>query len=214
MKLKSIFVALTLLSAVFVVVMPANANLLTNGDFDANVGLAPGGWAVFENIPGWTKYSGQGIEVQQNTVVNAQSGNQYVELDSHPIPGNSGMKSNAVYLSIGSYDLDFYYQPRTVNADDNGIDYGIMDSSASVISSGSVDGPPTGWRYVSQTFQITTAGNYNVFFSAFGDYGTSGGNTLGGFIDTVSLNGVPEPATLLFLGLGLLGVAGIRRFKR
>jgi hypothetical protein len=145
--------------------------------------------------------------------VTAHSGNQYIELDSHPTPGNSGMKSNDLHLTVGWYEMEFYYIPRTDDSNDNGIRYGLDG-----LFYEQVDGtrPPTNdWIKVSKTFQVTEPRDYYVFFLAYGDYGTSGGNTLGGFIDTASLTSVPEPGTILFLGLGLVVVAGVRRrFKR
>lgn len=212
-KLSALF-ALSCLFSALLITAPAHANLLTNGNFDANLAGYPTtaggtGWGVYASIPGWTAYIGAGIEVQQTGAVQgvvAHSANQYVELDSHPASNsNSGMKQD-VYLSTGWYDFDFYYQPRTGTTNDNGITYGILN-----LYNWPIDGviPPSGWRPVSQQFQITADGNYSVYFSAFGIE-----NTLGGFIDTVSLASVPEPGTLLFLGLGLLSVVGIRRFRK
>lgn len=190
---------------------PVAATLLQNGDFEAGVGLTGTQWKVFDNIPGWTAQSGPGIEVQRNTVVQAHSGDQYIELDSHSKPGNSQMGQN-VYLGAGSYLFEFFYQPRTNHNDDNGINYFIGD-----LFSWSVDGTSStwpDWGLVSQTFEIVRAGDYNVGFNAFGDRGFTGGNTLGGFIDSASLTPVPEPATMFLFGTGLLGLAGVARRRK
>jgi len=195
-------------------VAAANADsLLINGNFDDDLGLSGTSWGVYASIPGWTKTFGSGIEVQRNTIVTAHSGNQYIELDSNPAPGNSGMFQSVV-LSTGWYELDFFYQPRTNNTNDNGIGYGIEN-----YFSWTVDATKqtwNGWQEVSQTFYIETDSVYNVFFSAYGDYGTAGGNTFGGFIDSASLTAapVPEPATMLLFGAGLLGLAGLRLRKK
>lgn len=113
-----------------------------------------------------------------------------------------------VYLGIGAYILDFYYQPRKPGdiESTNRIDYGIADIAESYVTGALRNG----WANVELNFNVLTEGVYSVFFSAGGRV-----DTLGGFIDNVSLEAapVPEPSTLL-LGGGLAGLAFYRRKRK
>ncbi len=194
----------------------AQANLLANGGFDEDIGLSGSAWSVYDNIPGWTKEAGTaGIEVQRSTIVPADSYAQYVELDSNGgIDTNSAM-FQSVFLDVGTYSLDWMYHARTNNGDDdNGIKVYVADSSdiniyADSISKTYNEQQPDIWEQVSGTFTVNTADTYKVWFAAFGL-----DNTLGGFVDSVSLAPVPEPASMLLLGIGLASIAGLRRKKR
>lgn len=188
----------------------ANANLLTNGDFEANVGLSGTNWGIYQSIDGWNKFDGPGIEVQRNTVIAAQSGNQYVELDSHY---NSSMYQEIGGLTVGgAYELSFWYHARTNNGyNDNGInvywgDYLPGDVAVSIDGLRQVNTP--GW--IEQTVKLVASAE--TMFLMFAATGYS--NSLGGFVDNVSLTAVPEPGTLALFGLGLMGLVLARRQQK
>jgi hypothetical protein len=221
----------TIAGALLLATSSAHA-LVSNGDFEttsADVGIVNGNalsglagstggnsWDVYRSIPGWTTSSGAGIEVQTNgtlSSIDAQSGQHYVELDSHPSGSSNSSMQQSVALGVGSYELSFYYSPRNNDTDSNGIFYEILGGILpQMLIQGPGAGPPVTsvgtWSLVTALFNVTTAGNYDLRFSATGTQ-----NTLGGFIDTVSITAVPIPAAglLLPVGVALLGFASRRR---
>ena len=185
----------------------------TGQDFDdlaGNTGAAS--WEVFSSLEGWTATSGRGIEIQTNGTLNsidAYDGEHYVELDSL---SNSSMEQT-VFLREGTYQLSFFYAPRTNRSTSNRISFGIVDSLlGNNVFADSVNARTStqpGWQEVTQEFLITSAGDYSLFFAA-----TGRNDSLGGLIDNVSLAPVPLPASGLLLLAGLGGVAAMRRRKK
>jgi hypothetical protein len=190
--------------------------LLVNGDFDEGVGLSGTDWKVYDSILGWTKGDGTaGIEVQHNTIVTAQSGDQYIELDSNGGEDTNSSMYQTLYFAAGEYTLDWWYHARTNTSDDNGIKAYLSDLSNTWIldidSVSKIEVQTNGWEQMSWTFTIADSDTYNLWFAAYGL-----DNTFGGFIDSVSLTyaEVPEPATMLLFGAGLAGLFGVTRRKK
>lgn len=188
---------------------------LVNGTTLAQLQPGPGAsWDVFTAIPGWTTAAGAGIEVQSNRTlgsIDAHTGSLYVELDSHPTGNSNSTMQQVIALAPGSYQLDFWYSPRTSDAGSNGIGYSVTDSATLSLLAGSVTGPlgdiKVGtWTKVTNFFTVGLNGSPILLkFSATGTQ-----NTLGGLLDDVSISAVPVPAALPLLlgalaGLGLMG---------
>ena len=64
------------------------------------------------------------------------------------------------------------------------------------------------WSLVSHTFIVQDADTYRLSFGAAGQE-----ETLGGFIDSVSIHAVPLPAAAWLFGSALLGLVGLGRRK-
>jgi hypothetical protein len=197
----------------------AQASTVLNGSFEDVTGgtvlLDSGSWKVYGTLPGWTTVSGNGIEVQTNPTlgfIDAQDGNRYVELDSHPGGGSNTTMRQQVHLGVGSYDLSFFFSPRTRDASTNGIFYSVAEAlGGGLLSYGEVTGPggpyQVGtWTEVVSRFTVSTAGLFNLDFGATGRE-----DTLGGLIDNVSIAPVPLPAGALLLLTAIGGLAVARR---
>lgn len=207
----------------------ANASLLTNGDFDNDLDMQDKTWYIFDKIDGWE--AGQydaGIEVLLTSagLVQAHSGDKYIELDAHAsergantsAPGTNSSMTQTLDLDSGSYMLEFYYQPRTHYENDNGIRVNLAGQQFEVDDVTPGEDQYIGWQHYSTIFSIAAFGTYDLKFEAIGDHdtppGSAPGNSLGGLIDTVSLKPVPIPPTLLLLSTGIFGLIGYRKNRQ
>jgi len=185
----------------------AKANLIVNGSFE-NPARTGNSWAVYTSIEGWATTSGPGIEIQKNVAGASYDGVQHVELDSH---GNSAMRQYIDTVIGQSYNLTFAYSPRPgVSSGSNLID--VLWNTVSLTSGLGITGTGaanTVWRIMNFTV-IGTGSNLgdSLVFMATGN-----NDSLGGYIDAVSLTPVPDPATMLLFGSGLIGLASALRRK-
>jgi hypothetical protein len=198
MTILKICIAPALLAAA----VPVHANLITNGSFEATT-QANGTWAIYANLPSWLSGAG-GIELRNNVAGAAYDGVNYVELDTTL---NSLAYQNIVTAVGQQYALSFAYSPREhVAATSNGID---VFWNSSLVGSFTGTGSNSGNSWVLENLIVTGIGTTSML--EFRAVGIS--DSYGGSLDAVSLDAisVPEPASLMLLGLGLMGLAGVRR---
>lgn len=177
-------------------------------------GTGNNSWSIFTALPGWTKVTGDGIEIQTNntlTTIDGHNGSQhYVELDSN---NNSSMQQTINFTSTGRYELSFFYSPRDGNVASNIISYSVAEafSPFSQLLLDSVAGPSLDpatsvgkWTEITAEFIVKTKGLHTLTFAALGTKGDK--VSYGGFIDDVSISTVPVP--LPAGGLLLIGAVG------
>ena len=203
MSIRKTLFSASLLAAAIAAASPASAaTQIFFNDWDSTDFGAGPGFTVLPSYEGWTAVAGSGIEVQYNGVAGTPfSGENLVELDSH---NNSTMERA---IGSGTYELSFYYSPRPgIPMSSNGID--VLVNGVSIFNVTGDGGGNTGW--VLQTVNFSLAGPGTLRFAAVG---TS--DSLGGYIENVTLTAVPEPATwaMMIGGMGLVGTAMRRRSR-
>lgn len=183
------------------------ANLLVNGGFEGTV-VADGSWVNVASTAGWTWLSGPGtgFEIRNNVAGAAQEGRNYVELDTN---GNTTIGQYLDNLGAGvSYDLSFWYAPREFQAaSTNGIQVfwngALLDTTLSGLGG-------SGNHWSLHQYRVTAQAGSNLL--SFASVGSS--DSLGGNLDNVSLNRLPEPGSLALTFAALMGALLLPRSLR
>jgi len=189
---------LMLLACILALSCPAKASLVVNGSFE-DPDIPQNSFALFSSITGWTRFFGPSIEIQDRIAGNdlqpAFDGFQQLELDS---TANTGIQQTITIPADGLYNLSLAYSPRPGLAASSAIVQVLWDGT--IIGTFGQSGVGlTQLTWSVENLQIDAlAGDHVLGLQAAG---TS--DSLGGLVDAVSLNAVPEPGTWL------LGVAGL-----
>lgn len=208
-------------SVISLAVAPAKADLIVNGSFEAPL-VPVGGFTNFgagsTAITGWRVVGvdsavTSGTFTQSGIVFQAQDGIQWLDLAGVTSNSMSSGVTQDVATILGEvYELNFYvgsatgggfFFPATVDLSING---------SARVSYFNPTGPANSldWKLFSVPFTATGTTTKLTFFN-----GSASNNFLGA-LDKVSLNAVPEPASVILLGIGgaSMVVIGIARRRR
>jgi hypothetical protein len=201
---------ISLIAVLFLVVSStglASALTINNGSFETG------------DLSSWSPVASTGSVAVVGTTT-AQSGNEYDPTDGNyfaKLVADSALLQMSLNWAAGdviSFSwafLAFDYAPFN--------DFSVFsiltdDADAFVLTLGSVatvgDYGDTGWKNYSYTFQ--NAGSGNILFGVNNTLDQGLSSVL--LVDNVSTTATPEPATLLLLGSGMLGMAYLKKRKK
>ena len=190
------YLFLSLLFLSFATLSLRASNIVVNNSFELPA-LSNPSWSPFSTIPGWSLASGPAIEVQNHVAGNPFDGNQFVELDS---TAESAIFQELPTIAGVQYYLSFAFSPRP----------GVAVNSMGVLWGGSpvttVNATGTGLLDTSWTvYTFTVLATQTTTRLQFSGLGPS--DTLGEYVDAVSVETTPEPSSVLLCFGGLLFAA-------
>jgi hypothetical protein len=195
----------------------APVELVINGEFESP--HFDGGWTTYSNalVPGWSSTADilefwvQGYEASPENGSDGLPTGQHYELTYYS-PAEVTSQTMTVTGSNGTVDFSFDYWHRS----GSGVQYSLTGSSSGTIVSGSYNYTPgvgdLNWVPISYTNLPVKAGETLTL-----SFNGIDGDTMGDHIDQVSVlynaAAVPEPASVVLMGLGGLGMGYIKRRK-
>lgn len=203
--MKNIFVTVTFVTMAMLS-FQASATLLVNGSFEEFfVGQSgpvlgvDGSFSTYNSLPGWTGIDN--IELQPDGfLASAVSGNFYAELNAHPGQDVPFVLQQEFATVVGQeYQLSFYAQKRRLDDGTFNVAVGSLNEEISTHETGSFN---------LFTFLFTAEDELSTlsFIS-----NQSGRDTIGHFLDDVSVTAVPLPGALLLFTAGIFGLGAIRK---
>ncbi len=199
--------------------VPASANLLVNGDFEADA-ASPSPYYLRKIPIGWTAVPGLDIVdvihtnyTQPNPIpvlLDPQSGSQFIDLNGAATIG--GIRQTVSGLTPGALlTLSLYAGQWVTNSTISGapasLIYSLRDvTTNAALASGSFTTDRPAWTLLTLTAAAPSSGSVRVQIETAFTYSAGPG------LDNVSLTatgGVPEPASwaLMIAGFGLVGGA-------